>query len=70
MSGRRPGTRQGVALLGSTGSIGRSTLEVLRRQREHFEVLQQAVHGGWTRQQRRDDHHRPRVGGHAAPTSW
>ena len=39
MSRRRPGERQGVALLGSTGSIGRSTLEVLRRQREHFEVV-------------------------------
>jgi 1-deoxy-D-xylulose-5-phosphate reductoisomerase len=30
---------RGVALLGSTGSIGRSTLEVLRRQREHFRVV-------------------------------
>jgi 1-deoxy-D-xylulose-5-phosphate reductoisomerase len=39
MSSRGPGARQGVALLGSTGSIGRSTLEVLRRQREHFEVV-------------------------------
>jgi len=26
-------------VLGSTGSIGRSTLDVLRRQREHFEVM-------------------------------
>ncbi len=39
MTSRGAGTRQGVALLGSTGSIGRSTLEVLRRQREHFEVV-------------------------------
>jgi len=39
MSSRGPGARQGVALLGSTGSIGRSTLEVLRRQWEHFEVV-------------------------------
>ena len=30
---------RGVALLGSTGSIGRSTLDVLRRQREHFELV-------------------------------
>jgi len=30
---------QGVAVLGSTGSIGRSTLEVLRRQRDHFHVV-------------------------------
>ena len=30
---------RGVAILGSTGSIGRSTLAVLRRQREHFRVV-------------------------------
>ncbi len=30
---------RGVALLGSTGSIGTSTLEVLRRQRDHFRVV-------------------------------
>jgi 1-deoxy-D-xylulose-5-phosphate reductoisomerase len=30
---------RGVAILGSTGSIGRSTLEVLRRQRDHFRVI-------------------------------
>jgi 1-deoxy-D-xylulose-5-phosphate reductoisomerase len=35
---------RGIALLGSTGSIGRSTLEVLRRQREHFRVV--ALTGG------------------------
>jgi 1-deoxy-D-xylulose-5-phosphate reductoisomerase len=34
----------GVAILGSTGSIGRSTLDVLRRQREHFRVV--ALTGG------------------------
>jgi 1-deoxy-D-xylulose-5-phosphate reductoisomerase len=28
-----------VAVLGSTGSIGRSTLDVLRRQRDHFELV-------------------------------
>jgi 1-deoxy-D-xylulose-5-phosphate reductoisomerase len=33
------GVRQGVALLGSTGSIGGSTLEVLRRQQEHFRLV-------------------------------
>ena len=32
-------SRRGVAVLGSTGSIGRSTLAVLRRQREHFRVV-------------------------------
>jgi 1-deoxy-D-xylulose-5-phosphate reductoisomerase len=30
---------RGVALLGSTGSIGKSTLEVLKRQRDHFRVV-------------------------------
>ncbi|HEU4346787.1 MAG TPA: 1-deoxy-D-xylulose-5-phosphate reductoisomerase, partial [Actinoplanes sp.] len=30
---------RGVAVLGSTGSIGRSTLSVLRRQRDHFRVV-------------------------------
>lgn len=30
---------RGVAILGSTGSIGQSTLEVLRRQRDHFRVI-------------------------------
>jgi 1-deoxy-D-xylulose-5-phosphate reductoisomerase len=31
--------QRGVALLGSTGSIGRSTLDVLRRQPEHFRLV-------------------------------
>jgi 1-deoxy-D-xylulose-5-phosphate reductoisomerase len=31
--------RRGVAVLGATGSIGRSTLAVLGRQREHFRVV-------------------------------
>ncbi|HWB41381.1 MAG TPA: 1-deoxy-D-xylulose-5-phosphate reductoisomerase [Gemmatimonadales bacterium] len=35
----RDGDRRGVAILGSTGSIGRSALDVLRRQREHFSVV-------------------------------
>ena len=30
---------RGVAVLGSTGSIGRSTLDVLRRQRDHFRLV-------------------------------
>ena len=33
------GMRRGIALLGSTGSIGRSTLDVLRRQQEHFRLV-------------------------------
>lgn len=35
---------RGVAILGSTGSIGQSTLDVLRRQRDHFRVV--ALIGG------------------------
>jgi 1-deoxy-D-xylulose-5-phosphate reductoisomerase len=31
--------QRGVALLGSTGSIGRTTLDVLRRQQEHFRLV-------------------------------
>jgi 1-deoxy-D-xylulose-5-phosphate reductoisomerase len=34
-----PRAQRGVALLGSTGSIGRSTLDVLRRHAEHFRVV-------------------------------
>jgi 1-deoxy-D-xylulose-5-phosphate reductoisomerase len=33
------GGPRGVALLGSTGSIGHSTLDVLRRQQEHFRLV-------------------------------
>ena len=33
------GSRRGIALLGSTGSIGRSTLDVLRRQQDHFRLV-------------------------------
>src|SRR4051812_42701627 len=32
-------SQRGVALLGSTGSIGGSTLDVLRRQQEHFRLV-------------------------------
>ena len=35
---------RGVAVLGSTGSIGRSALAVLGRQRDHFRVV--ALTGG------------------------
>jgi 1-deoxy-D-xylulose-5-phosphate reductoisomerase len=34
-----PRGQRGVALLGSTGSIGRSTLDVLRRHGEHFRLV-------------------------------
>ena len=33
------GTQRGIAILGSTGSIGRSTLDVLRRQPDHFRLV-------------------------------
>ncbi|HSC59067.1 MAG TPA: 1-deoxy-D-xylulose-5-phosphate reductoisomerase [Gemmatimonadales bacterium] len=39
---------RGIALLGSTGSIGESTLNVLRRQREHFRLV--ALTGGRNRE--------------------
>ena len=39
---------RGVALLGSTGSIGVSTLNVLRRQRDHFRLV--ALTGGRNRE--------------------
>src|SRR2546428_12061966 len=35
---------RGVAILGSTGSIGTSTLQVLRRQRERFRVVALTAH--------------------------
>jgi len=40
-----PRAQRGVALLGSTGSIGRSTLDVLRRQGRHFRLV--ALTAGW-----------------------
>ncbi len=40
-------TTRGVAVLGSTGSIGRSTLAVLRRHRDHFRLV--ALTGGANR---------------------
>ena len=39
-----PDGRQGVALLGSTGSIGTSALRVLARQRERFRVVALTAH--------------------------
>jgi 1-deoxy-D-xylulose-5-phosphate reductoisomerase len=43
------GFPRGVALLGSTGSIGRTTLDVLRRQQEHFRLV--AMTAGRNREQ-------------------
>lgn len=36
--------RTGVAILGSTGSVGKSALEVMRRQRERFRVVALTAH--------------------------
>ena len=57
------GTRRGIALLGSTGSIGRSTLDVLRRQQEHFQLV--ALTAGRNRDQfiAQMDDWRPSYGG-------
>ena len=40
-----PQTRRRVALLGSTGSIGRQTLDVVRAFPTHFEVVALAARG-------------------------
>ena len=60
------GTR-GVAVLGSTGSIGRSTLAVLARQRDHFRVV--ALTGGRNAEafEAQVAEWRPAVAGLAAP---
>ena len=61
------GDRRGVAVLGSTGSIGRSTLDVLRRQRDHFQVVALTCgrnHGEFERQL---SEWRPAFAGCAAP---
>jgi 1-deoxy-D-xylulose-5-phosphate reductoisomerase len=57
------GTRRGIALLGSTGSIGRSTLDVLRRQQDHFRVV--ALTAGRNREEfaAQMDDWRPSYGG-------
>src|SRR6185436_7306332 len=41
---RVPRMTTGVAILGSTGSIGRSTLEVLSRQRDRFHLVALTAH--------------------------
>jgi 1-deoxy-D-xylulose-5-phosphate reductoisomerase len=40
-------TRQGLAILGSTGSIGRSTLSVVALHPERFRVALLGAHGSW-----------------------
>jgi 1-deoxy-D-xylulose-5-phosphate reductoisomerase len=47
LKGRRPaaGGRRGIAVLGSTGSIGTTALRVLDRHRERFSVVALTAHG-------------------------
>lgn len=49
----------GVAILGSTGSIGCSTLQVLRRQRERFRVVALTAHSNAELLERQADEWRP-----------
>ena len=39
----------GIALLGASGSIGTSTLAVLRQHREHFQLVAIAARNDWQR---------------------
>jgi 1-deoxy-D-xylulose-5-phosphate reductoisomerase len=61
--------RRGVALLGSTGSIGRSTLDVLRRQGRHFRIV--ALTAGQNREELASqvDEWRPSYAGLAGTSS-
>ena len=49
----------GVAILGSTGSIGCSTLQVLARQRERFHVVALTAHSNQDLLARQADEWRP-----------
>ncbi len=52
-------TPQGVAILGSTGSIGTTALRVLSRQRERFEVTALTAHSNATLLAQQEDEFRP-----------
>lgn len=41
--------KQRIALLGSTGSIGEQTLDVVRNRREEFEIVTLTAHNNWQR---------------------
>jgi 1-deoxy-D-xylulose-5-phosphate reductoisomerase len=58
-----------VAVLGSTGSIGRSTLDVLRRQRDHFQVVALTCGRNRGEFERQLAEWRPAFAGCAAPVS-
>lgn len=54
-------SREGVALLGATGSIGASALDVIGRHGDRFEVVALAAHGNYARLLDLCRRHRPRV---------
>jgi 1-deoxy-D-xylulose-5-phosphate reductoisomerase len=60
MNGQPP---RGVAILGSTGSIGKSALEVLRRQRERFQVVALTARDNQAALERQTREWRPRLSG-------
>jgi 1-deoxy-D-xylulose-5-phosphate reductoisomerase len=59
MSGERAIARMRVAVLGSTGSIGLSTLDVLNRHPDRFEVFALTAHSNVTRLREQCLAHRP-----------
>ena len=54
---------QGVAVLGSTGSIGTTALRVLARQRERFKVTALTAHSNATLLAQQEDEFAPRFVG-------
>ena len=54
-------SREGVALLGATGSIGASALDVIARHPDRFEVVALAAHGNHARLLELCRRHRPRL---------
>jgi 1-deoxy-D-xylulose-5-phosphate reductoisomerase len=53
--------KRGVAILGSTGSIGRSTLAVLSRQTEHFRIVALAAHQNSAELQQQIEQYNPEL---------
>ena len=63
MNGRIPRAVRGVAILGSTGSIGKSALSVLRRQRDRFVVVALTAFRNEAALRRQAAEWRPRLAG-------
>ena len=53
--------RRKISVLGATGSIGDSTLDVIRRHPERFSVVALTAHGQWEKLARLCLVHRPDV---------